>query len=329
MTEKPEEAPLHWSQHNEQAAGYWQLHFLLVLFRIFPAVILRIIAFPVGFFYFLFSKRGRTESKRFLRKAAPLVEDPRIARKCRSPLAPLRHIVSFSLAVVEKLQAWGDRFPLKNIHYQDDDVKELIRELEDGKGVVLVFSHLGNAELLRGLLSFGRTEVSRKIPFMAIMDLKVTANFNRILKALNPQSDMDVIGAGDISPSTAVLLEEKIAAGGMFVVAGDRTSVDGKTRMIPFLGKEAPFPSGIFYLTALTNAPVYFIFALRRGELSIKTEYDMHVHKSPLSFDDCTKKERLRRASLLTDSFAARLEGYCKEQPFQWYNFFDFWQEGA
>jgi predicted LPLAT superfamily acyltransferase len=328
MVKKSEEAPLHWSQQSEQAAGYWQLHFLLILFKIFPAIVLRVIAFPVGFFYFLFSKRGRTESRRFLQRVAPFIGDSKTAKKCRSRFGPLRHIVSFSLTVVEKLQAWGGRFPLKNIHFQDDDIEELKQNLEDGKGVVLVFSHLGNAELQRGLLTLGRTGVSRKIPLIAIMDLKVTANFNRILKALHPESDMDVIGAEDISPHTAVLLEEKIAAGGMFVVAGDRTSVDGKNRMIPFLGKEAPFPPGIFHMSALTNAPIYFVFCLRRKDLSLKSEYDMHVHKSPLSFD-CPRKERLVRSSLLADSFAAFLESYCKKKPFQWYNFFDFWQEGA
>jgi predicted LPLAT superfamily acyltransferase len=327
MAEKSKETPLHWSQHTEQAAGYWQLKFLLVLFKIMPVFILLLIAFPVGFFYFLFSKRGRIESRRFLQKVAPLIEDPRIAKKCRSPFGPLRHIISFSLTLVEKLQAWGNRFPLKDVHFQNDDIKELIGELESGKGVFLIFSHLGNMELLRGLLHFGKTRVSRPIPFTAIMDMKSTAHFNRILKELHPQSDMDVISGDDISPLTMILLDEKISTGGMVVFAGDRTSIDGKNRMIPFLGKEAPFSSGIFYMPALLNAPVYFIFALRRKDLSLKPEYDMHVHKSPLSFD-CPRKERLQRSSLLTDSFAALLERYCKEKPFQWYNFFDFWQEG-
>jgi len=327
MTEK-EEASLHWSQHSEEAAGYWQLHFLLILFKIFPIIILRVIAFPVGFFYFLFSKRGRGESRRYLHTIAPFITDPQLAKKCRSRFGPLRHIISFSLALVEKLQAWGGRFPLKNIHYQDDDIEELIRDIEGGKGIVLVFSHLGNAELLRGLLSLGRTGLSRKIPLLAILDMKITAHFSRILRSLNPEWDMDVIGADDISPYTAVLLEEKIAAGGMFLVAADRTSVEGKTLKIPFLGATASFPSGIFYMTALTDAPVYFIFPLRRKVLSLKSEYDMHVHKSPHSLNG-TKKERIKRSSYLAESFAAYLESYCKEQPFQWYNFYDFWQEGA
>jgi predicted LPLAT superfamily acyltransferase len=320
----------HWSRLSEQAAGYWQLKFLLFLFFIFPVVILRVIAFPVGFFYFLFSKRGRTESRRYLQKIAPLVDNPATAKKCRSFFGPLRHIVSFSLALIEKLQSWGGKFPFKDIGFCDDDISELIRELENGKGVFLIFSHLGNTEMLRGLLNLGRTGVSRKIPVTAIMDVKVTAHFNRMLRELNPQSGMDIIGADEINPQTAILLEEKLQAGGMVVIAGDRTAADkdSKNFMLPFLGKDAPFSSGVFYMAALMNAPVFFVFGLRRKALSLKPQYDMHVHKSSLSFD-CSRKERFERSGLLARSFAGFLESYCKEQPFQWYNFFDFWQEGA
>jgi len=318
----------HWSRLNEQAAGYWQLKFLLFLFFIFPVIILRIIAFPVGFFYFLFSKRGRIESRRYLQKIAPLVEDRKIAKRCRSFFGPLRHIVSFSLSLIEKLQSWGGKYPLKDIHFHDDDIKQLIGELEEGKGTFLVFSHLGNMELLRGLLNLGKTGVSKKIPVTAIMDKKATAYFNRMINELNPLSGMDIIGSGEINPNTAILLEERIASGGMIVIAGDRTPSGRNDKDIPitFLGKEAFFPSGAFYLASLLKAPVYFVFGLRRKELALKPEYDMHVHKSSISFD-CSRKERIERSILMAHSFASYLESYCKEQPFQWYNFFNFWQE--
>jgi predicted LPLAT superfamily acyltransferase len=76
------------------------------------------------------------------------------------------------------------------------------------------------------------------------------------------------------------------------------------------------------------NAPIYCLFGLRRKALSIRPQYDIHVHKSPFTFD-CPRKERLERCSLLVAYFADLLAQYCKEQPFQWYNFFDFWQKGA
>jgi len=323
---KSEKTPLHWSEHKEEAAGYWQLKILLILFWSLPVVVLGIIAFPVGFFYFIFSKRGRTESKRFLQRAAPFIDDPKLSKKCRSRFGPLRHIISFSLSLIEKLQAWGGKFSFNDICFQDDDIKNLTSELEAGKGAVLLFSHLGNAMLLQGLLNLGKTGVSRKIPVTAIMDMKVNAHFSRILNEVNPQSSIDMIFPDDIGSHTAVLLEEKIAEGGLVLIAGDRTSMDGKNIMIPFLGKEAPFSYGLFYLVSLLKAPVYFIFGMRRGDMSIKPKYNMCVHKSSLSFD-CPRKERMERTSLLAFSFVELLEKYCKKYPFQWYNFFDFWME--
>ena len=319
---------VHWSQHKEQAAGYWHLRFLLFLFRLFPLIILRILAFPVGFFYFLFSKRSRNESTLFLKKAAAFIDNPETAKKCRSPMAPVRHIVSFSLALVEKLQSWGGKFPFKNIHFQNDDIGELIEGLENGKGAFLFCSHLGNAELLRALASFNRTGVSRSIAVTSIVDFEVTAHFNRMLKVLNPQSGLDIISTKAINPHTAMLLDDKLAAGELVVIAGDRTSAgalgDEKNNMIPFFGEEAAFSSGAFYLAAMMKAPVYFVFALRRGDLTLKPEYDMHVHKSAISFD-CSRKERFMRSIELARCFAGFLESYCKEQPFQWYNFYNFW----
>jgi predicted LPLAT superfamily acyltransferase len=202
--------------------------------------------------------------------------------------------------------------------------------MENGKGVFLITSHLGNIELLRGLASFNRTGVSRKVPMTAIIDTKVTKNFTRMLGELNPQSSLDIIGAEEIGPGAAALLEEKLAVGEIVTIAGDRTSANGtkENLLIPFLGSQAPFSPGAFYLAVLMKAPVYFIFALRRKDLSLIAKYDMHVHKSALSFD-CGRKERPERSSELAHFYADLLENYCKEKPFQWYNFYDFWSKGV
>ncbi|MDR0494533.1 MAG: hypothetical protein LBG95_02745 [Treponema sp.] len=325
-----EEAPLHWSQQKEKAAGYWQVKFLHILFAIFPVVFLRLIAFPVGFFYFLFSKKARNESRRFLEKAAPLISDPAVQKKCRSPFGALRHITAFSLTLIEKIETWGGKFPLKSICFQDDDIGKLIDDMENGRGMFVFASHLGNIELLRGLASFSRTGVARKVPVTAIFDMKVNKHFTRMINELNPESSLDIISAQDIGPHTAALLEEKLAAGEMITSTGDRTSSGRTTRdfIIPFLETEALFSSGVFYLAALTGAPVYFIFALRQKDLCLAPKYDMHVHKSPLSFGG-GRKERNGQVSELAHSYAALLESYCKEKPFQWYNFYDFWSKEA
>jgi predicted LPLAT superfamily acyltransferase len=199
--------------------------------------------------------------------------------------------------------------------------------LENGRGVFLLASHLGNIELLRGLVSFNQTVVSRKVPLVVVFDINVSGNFSRMMKELNSQA-VDIISTRDIGPHTAALLEEKLEAGGIVTITGDRTTANGtdKNFLFPFLGEEAPFPSGAFYLAALMKAPVYFVFSLRRKALSLRPEYDMHVRKSTLSLE-CSRKERFQKSSALAASFVSLLENYCKEQPFQWYNFYDFWSK--
>jgi len=330
MTELEEPGNVHWSRQKEQAAGYWHVKILLIAYWVFPKIIMRILSYAVGFFYFLFSKRSRNESRRFLLRAAAFLSKSKTGKKCASYSGVLRHIISFSLTVVEKLHSWGGKFPFKNIHFEDDDIGDLIEALEKGKGAFLICSHLGNAELLRALASHNRTGVSRSIKVTSIVDMESTANFNRMLREVNPHFALDIISAKEINPETALFLEERLAAGELVVIAGDRTSMDRSEEdiLIQFFGEEAPFSRGPFYLAALLKAPVYFVFALRRGALSILSQYDMHVHRFMLP-QECTRKERIKLSYDMARSFAAFLERYCKEEPFQWYNFYNFWAKGA
>ncbi|GHV95875.1 hypothetical protein AGMMS50293_21950 [Spirochaetia bacterium] len=307
----------HWSTHKEAAAGYWHVRLMLIFFRILPIIFLRLIAFPVGFCYFLFSKRTRHQSRCYLQ---------RVGKK----LSPLPHILAFSLALVEKVEAWGGRVSFRRIHFQDDDIGDLMSRLERGEGAFLVSSHLGNMEFIRALAGFNQTGVSREIPVNAIVDFTVTAHFNRMLNELNPRSVMRLINARDMGPETIILLLERLAAGELVVIAGDRTSPNAESRTLPlaFLGDEAFFPYGPFFLAALMKVPVYSVFALRQKDVSLSSHYTMHIHRAPVSFD-CTRHERDSRIAELARWFASLLERYCKEHPYQWYNFYDFWHTAA
>ena len=304
----------HWSRRGE-AACYWHVRLMLICFRLLPAILLRLIAFPVGFCYFLCSKQAREESRRYLRRVSP-------AKK----LPSLSHILAFSLALVEKVEAWGGKVPFKRIRFEDDDIGGLAARLEKGEGAFLISSHLGNMEFIRALAGFNRTGVSREIPVNAIVDVSVTAHFNRMLEELNPRSITRLVNARDMGPETVILLRERLAAGELVVIAGDRTSPNAGSRRLslPFLGEAASFPYGPFFLAALLDAPVYAVFALRQRDLSLASRYTMRVHKAPVSFD-CPRRERDGRVAELARWFVSLLERYCNEHPRQWYNFYDFW----
>ncbi|MCM1321301.1 MAG: hypothetical protein NC041_00805 [Bacteroides sp.] len=311
----------HWSERRELVTGYTCYKIVLLIFRTLPPTLMRILALPVSFFYFLFAGKARAASKKFLRRVKPQCDAPK-----KIFLNPLKHFAAFSLTIVEKIQGWGGKIQFENIHFQRDDIDNLVYELENGRGALLICSHLGNAELLRALASYDRTGVSRSVPVISIVDFSCNAYFNRMLRELNPDSMMHIISADDVGPETIIQLQEQIAGGGLVVIAGDRTSANTRDRYltIPFLGFDAPFAYGPYLLASLLNASVYFVFALRTKDAGIFPEYDMHVHKNQISFD-CQRKERETRIRSTAENFVHYLEYYSRKYPCQWYNFFDFW----
>jgi predicted LPLAT superfamily acyltransferase len=315
----------HWSEQPEQASRYWHVRLLLILVKCLPMIIVYILTFPVALSYFIVSKKSREASRSYLKKAASFINrDGQKMLKANS----LKHFHAFALTVVEKVEAWGGKVLFRRIHFQEDDIADLIKRLETGEGALLICSHLGNAELLRALADFNRTGVSRKIPVTSIVDFKVSAYFNNMLRELNPDSMTHIIGADDIGPDAAILLQERISAGELVVIAGDRTSANTRNKyfLFPFLGYDAPFGYGPFFLAALLDAPTFFVFALRRKDVSLSSQYNMYVHKSPVSFD-CPRRERDARIEETARLFAADLERHCAQHPYQWYNFYDFWAQ--
>ena len=95
--------------------------------------------------------------------------------------------------------------------------------------------------------------------------------------------------------------------------------------MTNFLGEPASFPEGAFSLAGILNAPVYFIFVVRKNDFNIRTAYEMHVVRAKTSLD-CPRKERPERLKMLLREYAEILERLCVKHPYQWYNFYNFWE---
>ena len=290
--------------------GYALMFFVL---KCFPAGFMRFLAFPIGFFYFAFGKKTRQVSKDYLNRVAT------------GKTSTFKHISSFALNLVENVQSWAGKFSFKNVTWQNDDVGDLVANINAGKGTVIVISHLGNAQMMKGLASMGESGTERKMNITTISDAKISSGFNALLNEINPDSSFNLVNSNDIGPETILLLQERLEKGGVVVIAGDRVSAHTDRNLeIEFLGKKARFPYGVFLLLALLNAPTYFVNGLRHKDFTLSPKYDMFVKKNPLDFD-CPRKEREARIRQSAENYVQNLEKLCKIHPYQWYNFFDFW----
>ena len=313
----------HWREQKEKASGFWQMKFMLGTYRLLGAKRLRVIVYPIVFFFYLFAPGVRKFSRSFLERVARYhgKQNPRL-------MDPFRHIVSFASAMIEKIAAWSGDIDLDNIRFHDDDVSNLIGQLEEGKGAVIICSHVGNMELLRALATHNKTKVSRKFQVTSIVDFSGTAKFNKMIEEISPESMLHLVSASDIGVETVLDLQARLAAGELLVIAGDRTSstARGKVESIPFLGEAAQFPQGSFILASLMDAPVYFMFGLRENDMDPVSTYDLHVMKSATDFTG-SRKERRAKIRTIIEEYVGHLERFAGEHPLQWYNFYDFWNK--
>jgi predicted LPLAT superfamily acyltransferase len=317
----------HWADEKEMGSGYWQLKLMLALRRILGRGFMSAAMRPVVLSFYLFSPRARAASREFLTRAAATVGRPAPGR-----LDPLRHFLSFAEALFDKIDAWSGSIGLSDLRFREDGVVPLVEALRAGKGATILCSHLGNAELLRALanLEVGSGMDIRGFSFASIVEFSGTAKFNRLIAEIDPRSMGKLISASDIGPNTVIELKEMVDGGGLAVIAGDRIAAANRDRVVPvdFLGEEVGLPLGPYVLADLLEAPVYFMTALRDRDLDRKSPYTFYVERAATSIGG-GRRGREDRARALAVEYAAVLARLAVEHPYQWYNFFDFWQREA
>ena len=65
MKNKKKEDKLHWADEKEVIHTNIPLKLLVFLFKMLPSFFVLFLAYPVSFFYYLFSKRAREESRTY------------------------------------------------------------------------------------------------------------------------------------------------------------------------------------------------------------------------------------------------------------------------
>jgi len=300
----------HWAQMKDRSF-ILGMRFLLRVYLLFGRTVLQVFLYPVVIYYWLVNRPARHASQAYLDRLAVFAPDLKLHG---SLLWSYRHFISFANAIIDKLAAWSGALSRGDVQYFGRD--GLVARLQQGQGVVLLGSHLGNLEVCRVIADF-----DKNLRINVLVHTKHAEKFNRLLNQTDRNSRLNLIQVTEITAATAILLSDKIAAGELVIIAADRTPVSNRQRVTPavFLGATALFPQGPFIMAALLKCPVYTVFCLK--------EQDKHV----IYFDPFCEKLLLPRTTRdqaleqIIQTYAERLQSYCLKAPLQWFNFFDFW----
>ncbi|MFL9964692.1 glycosyltransferase [Paraburkholderia sediminicola] len=267
---------------------------------------------PVVAYFLLTGRAARGASADYFRHlgaAAPQGETPRPGW-----LSAYRHMLAFAQSGFDKLAAWSGRVDEADVKFDDRSAFEAL--VSSGKGALVIGAHLGNLEMTRALATHG---AHAKVT--AVVYTEHARRFNSVLASAHSEFARHLLEVGDFGPETAVLMQQRVDAGELLVIVGDRVPAHeaGRTTHARFLGASAPFAQGPYVLAHALGCPVYLLFCLKERD-------GYHLYFEPFAERiELPRRERAQHLATWAQRYAARLEHYCRKAPYQWFNFFDFW----
>lgn len=291
------------------------MKFLLFIYRLFGRRLFTAAMYPVSLYFVLFRPLQRMASLEYLRNLYEVY--PQVFNKKPSLRHSLKHFKAFSDVILDKLLAWTVAIDESEFQLTDPDLIGTL--MDDTRGQLIIGSHFGNLEYCRGFMQ----RYKNKTINILVYD-KHSANFVRMMEKQNPLSRVNIFQVDEFDISTMLVLQQKISQGEWVFIAGDRVPLSGAqhTTDVTFLGRKAPLPIGPYLLAKALACPVKLMFAYRQ-QSDNKIVFDVVEFTERLTL---SRSERQRDLQAFAQKFASELERHCKNAPFQWFNFYPFWQ---
>ena len=294
--------PVAWTHHPERS-NMFMLRLMTWISLKLGRSAARVILYFIAAYFLLFAPSSRRASRQYLQRALGRTPHWRDL---------YRHFFTFAATIHDRVYLVNQRFDLFDIEAHGQDT--LHQLIDNGKGVFLMGAHLGSFEVIRAL---ARKDADLRVAM--VMHEENARKINTMLAAINPLAVQDVIGLGHIDSMLKV--SGRLDEGCVIGILADRTTGDDTLQPVQILGATAHLPSGPFRMAALLRRPVVFMTGLYLGG----NRYAIHF-ETLADFSDIARGQRDAAVQAAILRYAALLDQYCRQAPYNWFNFFDFWQ---
>ena len=283
------------------------------LYRRFGRSVSITILTPIAAYFLLRDGKSRRASLQYLRRLHAWPEGSRAFEREPGLLESLRHFREFAINIFDRLCVWTDAADRIEIR---DDSEHVFRLARERRGAILLGAHLGSFDMLRVLSERQKFKVN------VLMFSRHVAQITSFFERLHPGAGLRVIQLDPGSIRSIFEIKACIDRGEFVGILGDRIGPGehGRVGTASFLGRPARFPLSPFLLAGLLGCPVVLSLCLRTGDARYETVV------KPLTLGEVVPRaEREKRARELLAAYARRLEEACIRAPYQWFNFYDFW----
>jgi predicted LPLAT superfamily acyltransferase len=300
----------HWCDRPEGGNRFW-----LVLIRWIILNLGRRCAqygmWPTTLYFFCVRGVERRASRRWL---------SRVNAPQQGYIGVLIHIYTFAITIVDRVLLLSGRE--HELILDIDGVDALVATLRRGQGCLLLGSHLGSFEAIR---MFSRRAPPECQQLKVVMDINQNSLITRVLEDLNPSIRDTVIDARQPGPQIVLDVAETLGQGGMVAMLADRIDYNESCIAVDFLGESASLPVAPLAIASALKAPVFMVFGLYAGRRRYRLVFEA-LH--PPTVTPMSRQEKRRRLQQWVTAYAQRLEYYARQYPYNWFNFYDFWDSG-
>lgn len=305
----------HWASQKERG-NHLALWITRHMVRYCPAWLMMPLVYAIVSYFFLTAPGARRSISRYQKYL--LQSFPELKPSLQARGAVFKQFYSFAMSLVDRFAVWQGRIKYEDlvIHDLDNLYAEIDHPVVNNPGQILVCSHLGNTEICRALV--------KKHPHIVLNVLMHSAHAVKFNQALNEAgaSRIKVIQVTELDADMMMYLHNCVSRGEWLAIAADRVPIRGeKTVTSSFLGQPANWPQGVWLMAGLLKVPVNTLYCLKE-----QGKYHLYLHR----FVSSIKWQRHQRDECIrqyVDSYARQLAFYCAKAPWQWFNFFDFWNQ--
>jgi predicted LPLAT superfamily acyltransferase len=193
--------------------------------------------------------------------------------------------------------------------------RELLKLVDEGRGFILMLSHVGCWQVALAALNF------LKVPVNLLLK-REEGNIDRhYFEYPDVSSPVRIIDPDSYLGGTLEMLNV-LRKGQILCMMGDRVLGSAKNSLpVDFLNEEAVFPYSAFKIASAARVPVVVLFSSKTGcdsyalDVSQIISVPQNLGRSAESFRPYVKR------------FVKEMERYVQAHPYQFFNFFNMWQK--
>lgn len=296
-----------WQSHKERSNPF-ALQLIRWIALTLGRPIARLTLYPITLYFLLFATTQRKASLQYLN---------RVLDKKPTLIDVAKHIHCFASTILDRIYLISGRFDVLDITFPSQNMP--LAYSQKGTGCILLGSHVGSFEVLR---SYALDKCP--LPIKILMYEGQTPMIIKMLNSINPDVADTIIQLNG-SPNSIIKVKEAVEQGSAVGMLGDRIMDENgseKTVTCTLLGEQVEMPIAPVLIASTLKVPLIVFFGIFQGGNKYQIHFELLSERVILS-----RKNRKQDIQKYVQNYTNMLEKHLLEYPYNWFNFYDYWQE--